>query len=277
MAPHRPDEGEAVQCAQPHWRSVEVGAGGEIGRGLDPAHQGAAVKRALEVQLAGAHRLDLVHVRDMRAPRLERDAAADRQWQRAREQLEQLACKESLLAAGGGRRRGQLPGSQLGAELAPQVAFPEPRYLARSLRTQLRDDRGPSLRIQRDEGHVSLERALLGGGRPVPHRDRHPQRARRGVPDRGGHGDSLADPDGVEQLQAVHRRGRDRTPAVAARRQHADHVHPLENLPGAEEALLVRDVGSDPLVEVRFRPWAALLRLRSRLAACVRILGWHGQ
>jgi hypothetical protein len=83
----------------------------------------------------------------------------------------------------------------------------------------------------------------------------------------------------VKKFHPIDRRGDHRTAAVPAGGQHPDHVHPLEDLPRPQESALVRDVGSDPFVEMRLGSRTVGLQGRNGLRRCtpgkVRVVRIH--
>ena len=252
MQPHEPDGG-----------ALQVRPRGELGARLDPPHQGAAVKRAVEVQLSCADGLDLVNVGEMRVPPSFRRGAVEGELERSRKQLQQLADEQGILRPRRGRnvQIRELAGEHLLAEFAPDASFAKARHLRRRLRLELRDRQRLAFLVEGYERHVSGQRAgwrhLIG--RPVPHGDRYADAACRREGNGPGHRDALAHPDRLLQLHPVHRCGDDRPATMAGRRQHADHIHPLQDLAGADVAVLVRDLRRHPLVQVHFGAGTYLL------------------
>src|SRR5438552_9074128 len=141
MPLHRPDEGQPMQPHEPDGSALQVRARGELRARLDPPHQGAAVKRAVEVQLSCADGLDLVNVGEMRVPPSFRRGAVEGELERSRKQLQQLADEQGILRprSGGDVQIRELTGEHLLAEFAPDASFAKARHLRRRLWLELRD------------------------------------------------------------------------------------------------------------------------------------------
>ncbi len=187
----------------------------------------------------------------------------ERQLERSRKQLEQLADEERILRprSGGDVQLRQLTGEHLLAEFGADAPFAKARHLRRRLRLELWDRQRLALLVEGHERHVSGHRGRWRHliGRSVPHGDRDTDAAWRGEGDGRGHRDALAHPDRLLQLHPVHGRSDDGPATMPRRRQHADHIHPLQDLSGADVPVLVRDLRRDPLVQVHLGAGTYLL------------------
>jgi hypothetical protein len=262
----RTEEGQPVQANHPRRLATEVCPRGEVRVHLEPPHQLSAVERSVEVDVADLHRLDRVDVGLVRRARRP-GRALPGETEIPGEHLQQLADQQRpiLLAdlgeVPGGRLLRELTLLQLPPELAPELALAEERSLRRRLRTELRHDHRLPRLVEPDEGHVRGEdlsrRQRVGAA--ARHRDVDPHAALGRVGNACAQRDVLADADRIAQLDSIDRRRHHRPAAVARRRQHADHVHPLEHLARLQEPVRVADMRAHPLVEVNLVAGPSLL------------------
>ncbi len=225
----------------------------------------------MEIELAGPDRLDLVHIGKVPAAGLGVVHAIEREGKRARKEFQQLADEQRAhvrcRSVGGGLQSGQLAREKLLAKLAAKLALAKAGDFVGRLRLELRDGQRISAFIQGHEGHVSGQQSLRSAGRrqPVRHRYRDSDARTRGVSNRGGHRDPLANADRLAQLHSIDGGGHHRVPRVAGGGKYADHVHPLEDLARAQKSPLIRNVGRNPLVQVSFRPGSGFCGCRGEL------------